>query len=290
MKVLAFGEILWDIFLSADGDITERKIGGAPFNFAAHCAKNGADAFLVSAVGDDENGLDAIKEAKNLGIHTDYIKVLPETETGACKITLKNGLPDYDLVKNVAYDHIPESEITNIFDAVYMGTLALRSQQSKKAFDKIINQASTKEILFDVNFRGDFYSKELVEELLSYTTILKVSDEEISFFGKENPEIICMKIAKEFPKLKYICVTLGKDGAFVFDCKKNCFYNSEKPKSKPISTVGAGDSFAAAFLTGLLSGCSPEISLGKAVALSDFVVTQMGAVPHYDTNEIYKGI
>ena len=176
------------------------------------------------------------------------------------------------------------------FDAVYMGTLAMRSQQSKSAFDKIIKGILAKEVLFDVNFRGDFYSKELVDELLSHTTILKVSDEEIGFFGKENPEIVCWKIAKEHHRLKYICVTLGKDGAFVFDCKKNCIYKSEKPKSKPISTVGAGDSFAAAFLTSLISGCSPEISLKKAVALSDFVVTQLGAVPNYDINGIYKGI
>ena len=57
MKILAFGEILWDIFLSADGKVTDKKIGGAPFNFAAHCSKNGADAFLVSAVGKGQKRL-----------------------------------------------------------------------------------------------------------------------------------------------------------------------------------------------------------------------------------------
>lgn len=290
MKILAFGEILWDIFISDNETEANRKIGGAPFNFAAHCAKNGAEAFLVSAVGKDKNGYDALEEARRLGIKTDYIATLPQYETGYCKVTLNNGMPNYDLVSNVAYDHIPKPNLQPEFDAVYMGTLAMRKSDSKSSFDKIIAEAKANEVLLDVNLRGDFYSKALVEELLSHTTVLKVSREEIPLFGEGEPKEICKGIAHRFPKLKYICVTLGKDGAFVLDCKGQVFYNSEKPKSKAISTVGAGDSFAAAFLVSLLSGYPPEISLRRAVALSDFVVTELGAVPNYDINEVFKGI
>ena len=45
MKALSFGEILWDIYP------TERFIGGAPFNFAAHLARLGAEVCMLSAVG-----------------------------------------------------------------------------------------------------------------------------------------------------------------------------------------------------------------------------------------------
>ena len=51
MRILSFGEILWDVFP------TEKKIGGAPFNFAAHAARLGAESYMVSAVGSDENGV-----------------------------------------------------------------------------------------------------------------------------------------------------------------------------------------------------------------------------------------
>ncbi len=287
MRILAFGEILWDIFLSPNGEITDKKIGGAPFNFAAHCSKLGAESYIASAVGEDENGTRALEEAKKLGLNTNFVSVLPQYKTGYCKITLENGLPDYDLVSDVAYDHIPAPKLKTGFDALYMGTLAMRSEESKTAFREIIKRVSAKEILFDVNFRKNFYSREIVEELLSYTTVLKISDEEIGFFGNKDTDYICRDIAKTHPKIKYICVTLGKYGARVFDCKNNEFYQSEKPKSKPLSTVGAGDSFAAAFLVNLLKGENVASCLSHAVKLSDFVVTQMGAVPDYNADLLF---
>ena len=48
--VLSFGEVLWDLFPDS------RVIGGAPFNFAAHRSKLGAEVSFVSAVGQDELG------------------------------------------------------------------------------------------------------------------------------------------------------------------------------------------------------------------------------------------
>ena len=83
------------------------------------------------------------------------------------------------------------------------------------------------------------------------------------------------------------CLTLGKDGALVFDCRNRSILYSDKPKGKVVSTVGAGDSFAACFLSSLLSGYKVEKCLDRAVTLSDFVVTQLGAVPDYDPSELF---
>ena len=286
MRILSFGEILWDIF----GE--EKKIGGAPFNFAAHIAKLGGESYLVSAVGRDELGFEAVENAKEIGIKTQYISLMSDFKTGVCNITLKNGLPDYQLVTDVAYDHIPEHRPFGKFDAVYMGTLAMRSNVSKRSFEKLLtflkSNNSAKEILFDVNFRGNFYNRETVNLLMKETTILKVSDEEIGFFGKRGHIDTCIEISKKYPKLKYICLTLGKDGAAVYDCKKRRMFFSEPPKNKVVSTVGAGDSFAAAFLYFLLSGKPIEVCLDKAVILSDFVVSHLEAVPDYDKTLLFS--
>lgn len=280
MKILSFGEILWDIF----GD--DKKIGGAPFNFAAHCAKLGAESYLVSAVGDDENGAAALIEAEKHGINTKYIHTLKH-KTGVCNVTLNNGKPNYELVQNVAYDHIPNTQVGGKFDSVYMGTLAMRSEKTRKSFEDLLKTTDKKEVLFDVNFRQKFYSRELVNTFLKETTVLKVSDEEIGFFGGKDIVHTCVGISKNYPKLKYICVTLGKDGAAVYDCRKKTFLFSEKPKGKVVSTVGAGDSFAAAFIVNLLSGKELSVCLDRAVMLSDFVVTRLGAVPDYEISDIY---
>lgn len=282
MKILSFGEIIWDIFED------KKEIGGAPYNFAAHCSKLGAESFLVSAVGDDENGKEAIIKAKNAGIKCDYISVDRKRKTGVCNVVLEDGKPKYTLESNTAYDNIPDSVIYGSFDAIYMGTLALRSPQSRRSFEKILKYTDKKEVFFDVNFRSNFYTKELVERLMRETTILKVSDEEIGFFGRRDPLHTVLDISAKYPKLKYICLTLGSEGAFVYDCRKREMLCSEKPKGEVVSTVGAGDSFSACFLVNLLSGEPLGVCLDRAVILSDFVVQNLGAVPDYDVKKLFN--
>lgn len=282
MKILSFGEIIWDVFED------KKEIGGAPYNFAAHCSRLGAESFLVSCVGDDENGRQAITEARNAGIKCDYISVDRKRKTGVCNIVLENGKPKYFLESNTAYDNIPDSVIYGSFDALYMGTLALRSPQSRRSFEKILKYTDKKEVFFDVNFRSDLYTRELVDRLMRETTILKVSDEEIGFFGRRDPLHTVLDISAKYPKLKYVCLTLGRDGAFVYDCRKRQMLCSEKPKGEVVSTVGAGDSFSACFLVNLLSGKDIGECLDRAVILSDFVVQNLGAVPNYDPQELFK--
>ncbi len=282
MRILSFGEILWDVFPE------KKEVGGAPFNFAAHVSKLGAESYLVSCVGSDENGCDAINIARELGIKCDYIAKDRIAPTGECRVTLTNGSPSYELVKNVAYDRIPDTCIFGEFDAIYMGTLAMRSPDSRRSFEKLLKYTEHREVFFDVNFRQSFYSRELVKALLRETTILKISDEEIGFFGRRDHISTLLELAANNRNLKYILLTLGAEGAMVYDCRKRTLYCSEKPECEVVSTVGAGDSFSACFLVNLLLGKPVSECLDRAVELSSFVVTQLGAVPSYESDKFVK--
>jgi hypothetical protein len=283
MKLAVFGEILWDVFEK------ETRIGGAPFNFAAHSAKLGADVTLISAVGNDALGDQAIVQAQNAGIHTHAI-ARTAYPTGRCQVTLENGAPSYALIEDVAYDHIPVPESALCQgDAFYFGTLAQRGAVSAAALRELLKN-NYRERFFDINIRQNYYSPESIDLSLRAATIFKVSREELGVCNLPGtPEEICRETAKKYPNLKLILVTLDKDGAFAFDCAcgKSCF--APQPKAKAISTVGAGDSFSAGFLVNYLSGKSMEECLSRATALSDFVVTQLGAVPEYPP-ELYKRI
>lgn len=160
MRIISFGEILWDVF----GD--ERRIGGAPFNFAAHAAKLGVESYLVSCVGSDDDGKKALEECTRLGIKKDLISVGRRYPTGRCEVTLNGSIPHYDIIANTAYDHILRIIPGKSFDALYMGTLAMRSPDSRRAFDHLLKSVPHTETFFYVNFRGNFYSKELVFSLL----------------------------------------------------------------------------------------------------------------------------
>lgn len=280
MKILIFGEILWDVF----GD--KKEIGGAPFNFAAHLTKLSADSYIVSALGNDELGKEANEKINELGINSDYIKFV-DKPTGYCKVSFEGNTPNYNLVSGVAYDFIPYQSINGEFDAFYMGTLAQRNDVSRETLNSLLKNHKYKEVFFDINIRQNYYTHEIIENSLRHTTILKISREEIGVFSSLNIcptddiQKTCSALSEKY-HLKLILVTLDKDGAMFFDCKnKNAVY-SRKPISKVVSTVGAGDSFSACFLYNYLEGKKPETCLDRAVTLSDYVVTKLGAIPEYN--------
>ena len=168
MKILAFGEILWDIFPD------KKCIGGAPLNFAAHAAKQGSEAYILSAVGQDTLGDEAIKFLKDKKINTDYVK-RGQLETGKCLVTLdEKGVPSYNLLSGVAWDEI-EGEISEDFDVFYLGTLALRSEVNLNSVKNLLGSNSFKEIFADVNIRPPHYSAESITLLSENATILKIS-------------------------------------------------------------------------------------------------------------------
>ena len=100
MKILSFGEIIWDVYPD------KKCIGGAPLNFSAHVAKNGGESFLISCVGNDELGIKAKQYLAKFGVKDDFVYTC-DKQTGVCNVTLdERGVPTYTIVDNVAYDYI----------------------------------------------------------------------------------------------------------------------------------------------------------------------------------------
>ena len=91
MKILAFGEILFDV----DVKKNEKKLGGAPMNFCSHLTKLGAEGYILSSVGKDALGEEALDFAKYFGVNQKYI-ILNEKSTGVCNVTYHGSEPDYD--------------------------------------------------------------------------------------------------------------------------------------------------------------------------------------------------
>lgn len=282
MRTLVFGEILWDIF----GE--ERVIGGAAFNFSAHLVRLGGETWLLSGVGADELGQDAREQVRALGVRTEYLRTscLP---TGACHVTLDtDGKPSYRLLDQVGYDDIVlEGELPGEVDMLYLGTLARRSDPSRKTASALLQSGRCKEIFYDINIRKPFISREVLEEGLRYATILKISREECGILAQmelvdaaaEAGEALCRELSRRYPNLSIILMTLDKDGAMAYDASRQRFIHSIRPTSKLVSAVGAGDSFSACFAYNYMNGHSIEESLNRGVLLSDYVVTQMGAIP-----------
>ena len=287
MKILSFGEILWDIYPDA------KVIGGASLNLAAHAALLGGKSYLASAVGNDALGPEAIETAKKLKISDKFISTLSDRETGAVIVTLTDkGVPSYEIKDNVAYDFIDFPEIDGYsFDVLAFGTLALRHEKNKETLSKILKSYSFSEIYSDLNIRLPHSDKESVDFCLSSATIIKVSDEEMPtvsdwIFSKDFlDKDFAIEISKKYSNIKLIIITKGEKGSLAFDVGKSKFYHCDAIATKVISTVGAGDSFGAAFLTKYFSKSDIKECLSFASRLSSYVCSKKDAVP--DTSKIF---
>jgi len=278
MKILSFGEIIWDVYE------TEKFIGGAPLNLAAHCSKQGAESFMLSAVGNDNLGKRALEEVKGFNVKTDFISVNQEKETGKCIVTLnKNGVPSYNVLTDVAYDYIktPDNIKNFEFDVFCFGTLALRSKENLSTIKSILKNGNVKKVYCDINIRPPFFSDNVILFALENSNILKISDEEMHFVSEACGLKELKDIAKKYNNLDFILFTQGENGATVFDCKTKKAYSEKAPKTKVSSTVGAGDSFGATFICEYFKTNDIKKSLKKATEISAFVVSKKEAIPEY---------
>lgn len=286
MKVLAFGEVLWDIYPDSE------HIGGAPLNFAAHFKKCGGKSWIITAVGNDPLGDKTISEIEKMGICTDFV-MRSDAETGKCLVTLDdNQIPSYNLLNNVAYDFIENPHLKDKkFDVLYFGTLALRNDNNQNTLKQLIEQNVFENILVDMNIRPPFYSESVIKFALENATIIKISEEELSvvmsFVDKTvlSVEESAKKLSTDYANIKMVIITRGDKGAYVYDCVNNKSYTSDAQKVKLVSTVGAGDSFSASFLAEYMKTNNISSALDLATKISGYVVSRMEAIPDYDINE-----
>ena len=287
MKILAFGEVLWDVYPD------KAYIGGAPFNFAAHLAKHGEEVYMLSAFGEDDLGRDAVAVLNQLNVSSKYCAVLKDKETGKCLVSLdEKDVPSYNLLSDVAYDHINcDSDFSN-FDLLYFGTLALRSEVNFASLKKLIAENSFKDVFVDVNIRKPHFSKETVTFAAENATIIKISDEELCVvaellgIGETDYKLFAKALSQKYSNLKIVIITLGSKGAYAYKTEGDKEFSCPAVSVQTASTVGAGDSFSAAFVHKLYSGADLENCLKYASKLAAFVVSKVDAVPEYSPSNI----
>ena len=286
--VVGLGEALFDRFKREDGTV-EAKLGGAPANFAYYANQMGQKSLAVSAIGNDDLGRRLIAELKEAG-QANLMEVV-DYPTGVVDVTVVNGSPNYEIVRDVAWDNIPYSEslaeIAAGCRAVCFGSLAQRSAASRDTIRRFLDAVPRSCLkVFDINLRQQFYSKEILEESFRRSDILKINDEEMvivshmfSIPGLDN-ESKCEFLMRKF-RLKMIILTLGANGSYIYH--KDGISYLKAPDVAIADTVGAGDSFTGAFIGSLLNGKSVPAAHETAVAVSTFVCTLPGAmhpIPH----------
>jgi fructokinase len=162
LKPLIFGEVLFDIFPGG-----EAVLGGAPFNIAWNLKGFGLDPIIISSVGRDRRGSEAIEAMEKWGLDTSGIFIDEDHPTGGVKIDILDGSHTFEILPDQAYDFIPADwalpalplDGTSIF---CHGSLASRSAVSRKTFRRLMEEQEGVPRFYDVNLRKPWYRKEEV--------------------------------------------------------------------------------------------------------------------------------
>ena len=280
--VIGLGEALWDILPEG------KKICVAPANYAYHVSQFGLESRVVSAVGNDKLGNEITEVFREKGLQQTIEKVA--YPTGTVQVELDpQGIPCYDIKENVAWDNIPFSEkieeVARQTYAVCFGSLAQRnivSRETIHAFLNAIPDAPEHYKIFDINLRQGFYTKETLCHSMQQCNILKINDEELvtvsRMFGYPGIDLQdkCWILLAKY-NLRMLILTCGINGSYVFTPGQVSFV--ETPSVEVADTVGAGDSFTAAFISGLIKGLPIPEAHQLAVSVSAYVCTQHGAMP-----------
>ena len=280
--IVGMGEALWDVLPEG------KKIGGAPANFAYHVSQFGFDSRVVSAVGNDALGDEILEVFKEKQLkHQLQVVNYP---TGTVQVTLDSaGIPLYEIKEGVAWDNIPFTDdlkrLALSTRAFCFGSLAQRNEVSRTSINRFLDtmpDGDEQLKIFDINLRQGFYTKEIIRESCQRCNVLKINDEELvaisRMFGYPGIDLQdkCWILLAKY-NLKMLILTCGTNGSYVFTPGVVSF--QETPRVPVADTVGAGDSFTAAFCASLLKGKSVPEAHKLAVEVSAYVCTQSGAMP-----------
>ncbi|SDL52067.1 fructokinase [Maridesulfovibrio ferrireducens] len=279
--IAGLGEILWDVLADSE------EIGGAPVNFAYHAGVLGADSIAVSTIGNDERGRRAIKELTGRGLNLETVSIDQEHATGFVEASVDaDGVAHYIFPDNIAWDHLTLNDkalsLAPKVDAVCFGTLAQRSDTARASIHVFLKEAPQALKVYDMNLRQHFYNEKVIRLSLEKAHVLKLNDDELRtvapmFTLSGSERNMLSELHNKFD-LKYSVLTRGGNGSLLMGEGKVVESRGVEVQNMQ-DTIGAGDSFTASVIIGLLQGHSLEDISEHANRLAAYVCSCKGAMP-----------
>ena len=298
-RVLAVGELLWDLLPGG------ARLGGALANFAIGCARLGHPASVVTCLGKDTLGRQALAElatsARGLDFDESLVQTSTELPTGTVDVLLAaGGHPAYTIVEPVAWDSIAVTDaalaVAEAAKALCFGSLAQRNEPSRSSIRQLVRATPSGCIrVFDANVRLPFCNAEIVRWSLGEATVVKISEEELELVisyldlhdlrlhGEATPhpelERAANAVLDYAPRCELVAITLGPRGSLLVSRCGSHYHPGFRVQVR--DTVGAGDAFTSGLTHALLSGASLATMNRVGNLCGSFVASQSGATPPY---------
>lgn len=284
-------------------DTFKRKVGGAEINVAIGCARLGLKTGFISRFGNDDFGKYILKTIRGEGIDISEIKLVDEYQTS---VYFREVLSDGSSRSFYYRENSPTStmkceelneeyfraakilHITGVFPSI--------NKNNKDIILEAIKLAKKNNLIisFDPNIRLKMWTKKeakiYIEKVLPYVDIILVGDEEIEILLGDTTIENAIKTFHGYG-IRKVVIKKGSKGAVASDGNSIYELDAIKPKAL-VDTVGAGDGFAAGFLTALCENKTFEKCVEFGNAVGSLVVGVEGdneGLPYYDDVLVHLG-
>lgn len=268
--------------------------GGKGANQAVQCARLGANVTMVGQVGDDAFGRIMTDTAKAAGVDVSHVTVDPRESSGVGHITLE------------VTEHSAQNRITVCPGANFTITLddIAWLKEGIKAFDLVMMQF---EVPMEVNEAVARWAKDagvkvmvnpapaapISDALLSCATYISPNEHEAAILANHSisvdnginfDDVKIVADAFQARGVENLIITMGENGSVIAG-KNGINHTNCVRMPHVVDPTAAGDSFVAAFCTGLTAGLPQGEALAFASHTAAITVSRMGAMPSLPTIE-----
>lgn len=268
LDLLAFGEVLWDIF-QTEPEAFRREIGGAPVNVAVQIARLGGRAAVVGAVGRDVFGEDLAARLAGEGVDIRALARRAERTGIAFVLRSNDGQPRFLFYRHATADmafrtsDLPKALPRAHFALVGSSTLVVpHLAEATWAFVRKAQRAGAR-IIADLNVRAHLWAdrrrmREAVASLVEHAHFIKASADDLAALevGSEARALAWIRSrARAGAQPPTILLTRGAETSSAFGAFGRVDVRARA--SRCVDATGAGDAFLAGVIR-IFSAVSEE--------------------------------
>ena len=283
-EVVVVGEALVDVVASPDG--TVEHPGGSPSNVTYGLGLLGIRTALLTSVGDDDRGQAIEAHLQRAGVTLLPGSRTPGRTATATATLAADGSATYDF--DIRWD-LPPVAPASLPKVLHTGSIATFLAPGAAAVRTLLEQAHRKCLVtYDPNVRpallgSQVEARTIFEELVPLTDVVKLSDEDARWLY---PGLQLEDTAARILELGagLAVVTRGAEGSLLATPELQLAVPAVR--STVADTIGAGDSYMAALIYGLLArgsdGLAPAVleTLGRTASKAAAItVGRPGANP-----------
>jgi len=282
--VIVVGEALVDIVVSPRG--TLKHPGGSPANVAYGLGRLGVNTALLTSIGGDHYAAVIEDHLQSAGVRLLPGSRRPGPTATATAVLAPDGSAQYDF--DIRWD-LPRTAPTTLPKVLHTGSIATFLAPGAAAVRELLEQSHARCVVtYDPNIRpallgSHFEAKTIFEELIPFTEVVKLSDEDAHWLYPQQP---LEKISRHILRLGagLVAITRGADGSML--STRDTQVIVPPVQAAVADTIGAGDSYMSALIYGLLmrgaDGLAPSVleALGRmASKAAAITVGRPGAQP-----------